>query len=123
MMYRSSLPLLSALGLWFCLFNSFALAAPPPRYAAPPGFFDDLAHLDIATLPTYDELSSQIRSELPRPKISLHYYAQDSDDRFAIINDFRAYEGLPIGRELWIYQIVEQGVVLKYEAGYFIVPK
>lgn len=114
--------LLCLLGIGL-LCSTLAEAAPPPRYAAPPGFFDDLKHLDIKALPTYDELSINIRSELPRPKISLHYYAKESDDRFAIVNDFKAYEGLPIGRELWIYQIVKEGVVLKYEEGYFIVPK
>ena len=89
----------------------------------PPGFFDDLNSLSLDEIPHYDELPVHVRREVPRPKLSVHYYDDDPNKRYALVNHYRAYEGLPIGRELWVYQIVPDGIVIKYVDRYFFVEK
>lgn len=84
-----------------------AAAAPPPS----------------EQLPTYDELPSELRRQVPRPKMSVHRYAEDPKERYALINGFHGREGLPIGRELWIYEIRPKGVVLRIQDRFFFLER
>ncbi len=72
-------------------------------------------------LPSYDELPLEIRRELNRPQLSIHYYHQDPEQRYAMINGFRGREGLPIGQELWIQEIRPDGVVMRVQDQFFLI--
>lgn len=72
-------------------------------------------------LQSYDDLPVDIRREVIRPQISVHFYSDDPDKRYALINGFRGREGLPIGRELWIHEILPDGVVLRIQNQFFLI--
>ena len=78
--------------LMLCLFSLCAhnLALAEDRFI-PPGFFDELDSLNLNELPHYDELPVSVRREIPRPKLSVHYYNTDPEKRYALINHYRAY--------------------------------
>jgi len=88
---------------------------PPPRtYQQPPP--------DTEHLPLYDDLPVALRQTYPRPQLNIHYYNEAPEKRYVLINGFRAHEGLPIGQELWVYQILPDGVILQVQDRYFLVP-
>lgn len=121
----SSRYLSGLLALSFCTFVYAESSANTQQteHFVPPDFFADLSTLDFDKIPVYDELPATIRLKIPRPKLSVHYYSDEPGERYALINHFRAYEGLPIGQDLWVYQIIKKGVVIKYIDQYFLVPK
>jgi hypothetical protein len=84
---------------------------PPPRELPVP---------DDTDLPSYDELPLAIRREINRPALSVLFYADIPEDRYALINGFHGHEGLPIGRELWIHEIRKDGVILRIQDRYFL---
>lgn len=85
----------------------------PPGVEVPP---DD-------QLQSYDDLPLDIRRELNRPHLSILFYADEPDERYAMINGFRGREGLPVGRELWIHEIRPDGVVMRIENQFFLIER
>ncbi len=72
-------------------------------------------------LPSFDELSVELRREIGRPQLNILSYTEDPATRYALINGFRGREGLPIGRELWIHEILPDGVVLRIQNQFFLI--
>ncbi len=91
----------------------FSFIAPPlPQGVSIPAYDQ---------LQSYDELSVDIRREVIRPQLSIHFYSDDPEKRYALINGFRGREGLPVGRELWIHEILPDGVVMRIQNQFFLI--
>lgn len=83
---------------------------PPPRPAEPVP----------ERIPSYFELTAEVRAELPELELSMIRYDPDPQQRFVIINGRRITEGLPAGRELWVHEIRTAAVVMRHIDRYFL---
>lgn len=73
-------------------------------------------------LPTMRELSSAMRSALPKLPISVHVYSEEASGRFVIIGREKYREGDRLERELTLEAIAPGGIVLRYQDTAFCVP-
>ncbi len=60
-------------------------------------------------------LPAQVQSRLPRLSFSTHIYADDPAFRRVVVNGERAVEGDPLGPDLWLQEITDTGVVIRFE--------
>lgn len=77
---------------------------------------------NTSTLTFYDLTLGQ-REGLPELKMSMHVYHQDPARRFAIIDGKRLNQGGAIGTELFVRDIVPNGVVFEYRGIRFLLPR
>ena len=68
----------------------------------------------VADLPTYQELSRELRERLPRLAMSMHFYNSDPNRRLVRINDQLLREGSWVAKDLQIVEITPTGVSLDY---------
>lgn len=61
------------------------------------------------------DLSSALRAEMPRPKLDVHVYAENSSRRFVLIDLSKYRESDQLASGAVIEAIVSDGVVLSYE--------
>jgi general secretion pathway protein B len=60
-------------------------------------------------------LPNQVRDRLPALTFSTHIYADDPAFRRVVVNGERAVEGDPLGPGLWLQEITDTGVVVRFE--------
>ncbi|MBU0481193.1 MAG: general secretion pathway protein GspB [Proteobacteria bacterium] len=63
---------------------------------------------------TYEKLPTELRNELPKLKISLHYYSDSPSSRKASINGRMMREGQEVGKGLILHEITREGVIFSY---------
>lgn len=108
-----------------CLLASISTAQSgdsDQRFIPPPMPQDIVVPADDE-LQSYDQLPLEIRRELNRPQLSILSYSDIPDERYAMVNGFRGYEGLPVGRELWIHTIRPDGVVMRVQDQFFLLKR
>ncbi len=66
-------------------------------------------------VPSYADLSRELRSRLPWLKMSMHFYTDAPERRLARINDLLLHEGDRIDDDLEVVEIRPTGVVLNYQ--------
>lgn len=112
--------LLMVLCLLLCTISLAQNETEQPRFIPPPPQQAQPEPPDDQHLMRYDDLPLAIRKEFDRPKLSIHFYDDDPEKRYALINGFRGREGLPIGQELWIYRIRPDGVMMRIQDQFFL---
>lgn len=92
--------------------------APPPRYVTPPAPRPEAPVPE--RIPSYFELTAEVRAELPDLELRMIRYDPDPEQRFVIMNGRRITEGLPAGRDLWVHEIRAGAVVMRFIDQYFL---
>lgn len=67
-----------------------------------------------AKLPLYLDLSRELRDQMPRLAMSMHYYIDDPARRMVRINDLMLHEGDWISNDLQVMEISPTGATLDY---------
>ena len=65
--------------------------------------------------PSITKLPPLIKKEILAIRFSSHIFATDPTLRMVIINNQRLMEGDRFGSGIWLQQITDEGVVIKYE--------
>jgi general secretion pathway protein B len=84
--------------------------APPPKSVA-----QEVASETAETLPLFQELPPSVQKMLPQLKLAGHVYAKDATKRMIIINNRICREGDLVENQLYLDQILWEGVVLRYQ--------
>jgi hypothetical protein len=66
-------------------------------------------------LPLVQDLPSSVQKSLPHLKLAGHVYSKDAARRMIIINDRICREGDLVENQLYLEQILWEGVVLRYQ--------
>lgn len=103
---------------------------PPPAASIAPAV--PPAPIDLPTiaepvpeaeaLPTLSALSTEERASLPALKLSMHYWSETAERRFAIIDGQRVTEGSSLGGSI-VAQIRRDGVVLDLRGRRYLLPR
>ena len=78
--------------------------------------------VDQDFLPTYDELSADLRNRLPELDISLHFYSANPARRMVRINGSLLHEGAEVADGLTIYEITPSSTIFDYLDMLFEIP-
>jgi general secretion pathway protein B len=96
-------------------------SAPAQTAYAPAVLKKSLGELDgnggtarDADLPRYEQLSRELRAEMPQIRLSAHVFDPDPTRRFARINKEKYREGDEIAQDLWLDAVTVQGIILRY---------
>jgi len=96
-------------------------AYAPPRMTTALGALDSqnedasAAAGDGRSLPRFEQLPNDLRSEIPQVRLSAHVYDPDPQRRFARINKKKVREGEEVAPGLWLEAVTEEGIVLRYD--------
>ncbi len=71
---------------------------------------------------TYYELPVAVRQELEDFRVTIRIYNDDPEQRFAVINQQRFFEGDEVGEGLRVEEIRRDGVVFEFEQYRFLLP-
>jgi general secretion pathway protein B len=93
----------------------------PPAPALPPAI--DAAPDKPDGLPWAYELPLALRQALPPMKLSMHVWNADPARRFVILDDTRAAEGGPAGKDLTVIEIRREALVLEFRGARFLLPR
>jgi general secretion pathway protein B len=72
-----------------------------------------------ADLPRYEQLSRELRAEMPQITLSAHVFDPDPTRRFARINKEKFREGDEVAQSLWLDAVTVQGIILSYDGTRF----
>jgi general secretion pathway protein B len=105
---------------------TLALVAPTP--AAAQDTPEMLAAMRAAMppvpdeVPTWEELSPELRAQVPVLEIGMHRWHEDPSERFVLIGGRRVNEGDVAGQQLWLREIRRDGIVLQFGDVFFLRP-
>ena len=85
-------------------------ATPPP-----PVLVEKVAAESAEKLPFLQDLPASIQQVLPELKLAGHVYAAEAASRMIIINNRICHEGDLIDKQLYLDQILWEGVVFRYQ--------
>ena len=74
------------------------------------------------TVPTWEELSADVRAQVPPLEIGMHRWHADPAERFVLIGGRRVNEGDVAGQQLWLREIRRDGIVLQFGDVFFLRP-
>ncbi len=83
---------------------------PPPKSVA-----QEVASETAENLPFFQDLPPSVQKILPQLKLAGHVYAKDAAKRMIIINNRICREGDLVENQLYLDQILWEGVVLRYQ--------
>lgn len=75
---------------------------------------EDVPRKVAETLPLVQDLPTSVQEGLPPLKLAGHIYSEDSAKRMIIINNRICREGEMVEKQLYLEQILREGVVLRY---------
>jgi hypothetical protein len=73
-------------------------------------------------VPTWEELSPELRAQVPTLEIGMHRWHEDPSERFVLIDGRRVAEGEVAGQQLWLREIRRDGIVLQFGDVFFLRP-
>jgi len=86
------------------------VVAAPPKSVAP-----EVAAEKAEGLPLVQDLPASVQKMLPPLKLAGHVYAKDATKRMVMVNNRICREGDLVENQLYLEQIVWEGVVLRYQ--------
>ncbi len=88
---------------------------PPQVVTSPQSVAPDIASEKTEALPLAQDLPASVQKILPPLKLAGHVYAKDATKRMVMINNRICREGDLVENQLYLEQIVWEGVVLRYQ--------
>jgi general secretion pathway protein B len=78
---------------------------------------------DDSQLPSWYELPAAFRSKLDLPRLDLHAYSEEAQNRFILVNLKKYREGERLESGLMLEEILPDGMVMSYQGERFFVEK
>ena len=78
---------------------------------------------DNSQLPNWYELPATFRSKLDLPRLDLHAYSEEPQNRFILVNLQKYREGERLESGLVLEEILPDGMVMSYQGERFLVDK
>jgi general secretion pathway protein B len=78
---------------------------------------------DISQLPSWYELPQEFRNRLDLPRLDLHVYSEEPQNRFILVNLKKYREGETLESGLVLEEILPDGMVMSYQGERFLVEK
>ncbi len=78
---------------------------------------------DISRLPSWYELPQEFRNRLDLPRLDLHAYSEEPQNRFILVNLKKYREGERLESGLVLEEILPDGMVMSYRGERFLVEK
>jgi hypothetical protein len=76
-----------------------------------------------AEVPAFDTLPAELRQQMPAFNIDMHRWHADAAQAFVLINGRRVGPDGVAGRELWLREVRENGVVMQFREQFFFHPR
>jgi general secretion pathway protein B len=78
---------------------------------------------DISRLPSWYELPQEFRNRLDLPRLDLHAYSEEPQNRFILVNLKKYREGERLESGLVLEEILPDGMVMSYQGERFLVER
>jgi general secretion pathway protein B len=78
---------------------------------------------DNSQLPSWYELPQDFRNRLDLPRLDLHAYSEEPQNRFILVNLKKYREGEKLESGLVLEEILPDGMVMSYQGERFLVEK
>ena len=78
---------------------------------------------DTSQLPSWYELPAELRSRLDLPRLDLHAYSEEPQNRFILVKLKKYREGESLESGLVLEEILPEGMVMSYRGERFLVDK
>ena len=88
---------------------------PPQVVTSPQSVAPEIASEKTEELPLVQDLPASVQKILPPLKLAGHVYAKDATKRMVMVNNRICREGDLVENQLYLEQIVWEGVVLRYK--------
>ena len=81
------------------------------------------AEQDVSELQSWYELPPEFRSKLDLPRLDLHVYSEEAQNRFILVNLKKYREGERLESGLLLEEVLPEGMVMSYRGERFLVEK
>jgi hypothetical protein len=106
--------------MWFALLHTSVLAQDTPEMLAA---MRAMLPPVPAEVPHWDALPADVRREVSAFNLDMHRWHADPAQAFVLIDGRRVEPDGVAGRELWLREVRQDGVVMQFREQFFFYPR